>query len=230
MNIEEKIKDCEYNLKQISHFNPDPYYVNYFFKAYLQAVIDVFDKIFEEANRDFGLFVSEKSSREKFERKAIEKNDQLALKFLSWFNESYENEHNRSYPSFINKLIYFLKEYNHLPKIIIKIGANQRYQDDVYQLIQVELTKGKIRSKEAMQIEINRQTPLFLEIINQKRKSKNEPKVAKNQVMASAFLELKNYEDIEIEYACEVYLPVMRRLLDESRNEIKKLTSWTGQL
>ena len=31
MNIEGKIKDCEYNLKQIIYFNPDPFYVNYFF-------------------------------------------------------------------------------------------------------------------------------------------------------------------------------------------------------
>ncbi len=43
MNIEEKIRDCEYNLNQNNHFNPDPYYVNYFFKAYLQSVIDFYD-------------------------------------------------------------------------------------------------------------------------------------------------------------------------------------------
>jgi len=55
MNIEGKIRDCEYNLKQINHFNPDPFYVNHFFKAYLQSVIDVYDEILEEADRDFGL-------------------------------------------------------------------------------------------------------------------------------------------------------------------------------
>ena len=44
MNIEEKIKDCEYNLKQINYFNPDPFYVNYFFKAYLLSAIDIYDK------------------------------------------------------------------------------------------------------------------------------------------------------------------------------------------
>ncbi len=141
MNIEGKIKDCEYNLKQIKHFDPDPYYVNYFFKAYLQSVISVYDEIFEEANRDFGLFISGKCTKEKFEIKAIEKNDQLALKFLSWFKENYENEHYSSYPSFIKKIIYFFKEYDHLPKITIKIRANPRYKDDVFQAIQVGLTK-----------------------------------------------------------------------------------------
>ena len=226
MNIEGKIKDCEYNLNQIYHFNPDPYYVNYFFEAYLQCVIDVFDGIFEEGNRDFGLFISGKCTKEKFEVKAIEKNDQLALKFLSWFKENYENEHNSSYPSFIKKISWFYKEYNHLPEIIIKILANQKYKDDVFQSIQVGLTKGKIRSKQELQIEIKRQMPVFLEKVNQKRKNKNEPKVAENQIIASAFLQMKNHEDLEICHACEIYLPVMKRFLDESRNEIKRLTRW----
>jgi hypothetical protein len=146
------------------------------------------------------------------------------LKFLSWFKENYENEHNSSYPSFIKKIIYFFKEYNHLPKITIKIRANPRYKDDVFQTIQVGLTKGKIKSKEELQVEIKRQKPMFLEIINQKRKNKNEPKVSKNQIIASAYLEIKNHEDIEISHACEIYLPVMKRFLDESRNEIKRLT------
>jgi len=224
MNIEEKIKDCEYNLKQINYFNPDPFYVNYFFKAYLQSAIDVYDEILEEANRDFGLFISGKCTKEKFERKAIKKNDQLALRFLSWFNENYKNEHNSSYPGFIKKIIYFFNEYNHLPEITIKIRANPRYKDDDFQTIQVGLSKGKIRSKQELQIEVKRQIPVFLEIINQKRKKKNEPKVSENQIIASAFLEMKNHEDIEISHACEIYLPVMKRFLDESRNKIKRLT------
>jgi hypothetical protein len=108
----------------------------------------------------------------------------------------------------------------------MKIQANQRYKDDVFQSIQVGLTKGKIRSKKELQIEIRRQMPVFLEIINQKRKKKNEPKVSEKQVVASTFLEMKNHEDIEIPYACEVYLPVLKRFLDESRKEIKRLTRW----
>ena len=225
MNIEGKIRDCEYNLKQINHFNPDPFYVNYFFKAYLQSVIDVYDEILEEANRDFGLFISGKCTKEKFERKAIDKNDQKALRFLTWFNKNYENEHDSSYPSFIKKISCFLKEFNHLPKITIKMRANPRFKDDVVQAIQVGLTKEKIRSKEELQIEIKRQMPVFLEIINQKRKNKNEPKVSKNQIISSAYLEMKNHE-FEISHACEIYIPVMKRFLDESRNEIKRLTRW----
>lgn len=226
MNIEEKIKDCEFNLKQIIHFNPDPYYVNYFFTAYIQSVIDVYDKIFEEANRDFGLFISGKGTKEKFESKAIEKNDQLALKFLSWFTKNYENEHDSSYSRYIEKVNCFFKEFHHLPKINIKIGSEKRFKDDVFHLIQVGLTNGKIRSNEELEIEVVRQMPIFLEIINLKREKKNEPKVGSDQVIASAFLEMNNYEDIEITQACEVYLPVLKRILDESRNKIKVLTTW----
>ena len=228
MSVERKVADCQHNLKQINHFNPDPYYVDYFFKAYLQSVINVYDEIFEEANRDFGLFISGKCTKEKFERKAIEKNDQKALKFLSWFKENYDNEHNSSYPNFIKEIICFFKQYDHLPKITMKIQANQRYKDDVFQTIQVGLAKGKIRSKEELQIEIKRQMPVFLEIINQKRKTENEPKVSENQIIASAYLEMKNFEDIEIPYVCEIYLPVLKRILDESRMEIKVLTTWIG--
>jgi hypothetical protein len=226
MNIEVKIRDCEYNLKQIYHFNPDPYYVSYFFKAYIQSVIDVYDEIFEEANNDFGLFITDKCTKEKFEKKAVKKDDHLALKFLSWFKENYQNEHSSSYSSFIKKIIWFFKENNHLPKITIKLRADQRYKNDVFQLIQVGLTRGKIRSKEELQIEIKRQTHTFLEIINQKRKNRNEPKVSDSQVIASTFLEMETNEDIEITQACEVYLPVLKRFVDESRNEIKKLTRW----
>jgi len=228
MNVEGKIKDCEYYLKQINHFNPDPHYVSYFFQVYLQSVIDVYDEILNQANRDFGLFISGKCTQEKFERKAIDKNDKLALKFLIWFKENYEKEHASPYTNFIKKTSHFFKENNQLPTIIIKICTNQRYQGDISQSIQVGLADGKIRSKEELQIEIKRQTPTFLEIINQKRKISNEPKVSEDQILASTFLEMNNFEDIEISHACEIYLSVLRRFLDESRNEIKKLTRWVG--
>ena len=78
---------------------------------------------------------------------------------------------------------------------------------------------------EELQIEIKRQTPVFLEKINQKRNIKNEPKVAEKQIIVSAFLEIKNQE-VEISHACEIYLSVLNRFSDESRKEIKRLTSW----
>jgi len=228
MNIEEKIRDCKYNLKQIKYFNPDPYYVNYFFTNYLQAVADIYDGIFGKASRDFGLFVPEKCTKEKFQVKAIEKKDSFALEFLSWFEEHYKGEHNNQYPNFLKHVLEFFVKYEKLPKITIKILSNQRYKDDIIQEIHVELTNGKIRSKEYLQMEIKRQIPIFLELINQKRKKYDEPKVNEKQVIASSFLELENYEDVEIPYACEIYLPVVVRLLEESQKEIKRLTTYVG--
>jgi hypothetical protein len=226
MKIEEKLRDCEYFIKQVNHFNPDPYYVDYFFRLYLQSINDIYDEIFEEANRSFGLFISGKSTKKKFENKAIEKDDNLALKFLSWFEENYKNEHSSSYPNFIQETICFFKKYNCLPKTVIKIQAEQKRKDDVFQLIKVGLTNGKIKSKENLEIEIRRQMPVFLEVINQKRKINNEPKVNDNQIIASAYLEMKKFEDFEIKYSCEIYLPVLKRFVNESRNKIKELTRW----
>ncbi|MDH3856179.1 MAG: hypothetical protein OES27_08685, partial [Nitrosopumilus sp.] len=82
----------------------------------------------------------------------------------------------------------------------------------------------KLRSKEELDIEIKRQLPIFLEIINYKRNKKNEPKVRKNQIVATACLDIEDYKDIEIMYASKIYIPVMKRLIDESRKKIKELT------
>ncbi len=62
MNIEKTIKNCEINLNNIKQYDHDPYYVNYFFNEYINSVNDTFNGIFEEGNRDFGLFISEKIS------------------------------------------------------------------------------------------------------------------------------------------------------------------------
>ena len=58
MDIEKEIEECESILKKIKQFDPDPYYINYFFNAYLFSVNKIFVGIFEEANRDFGLFIT----------------------------------------------------------------------------------------------------------------------------------------------------------------------------
>jgi hypothetical protein len=224
MDVEEKINDCKFNLNQIIHFNPDPYYVTYFLKKYLQGVIDVYDGILEEANRDFGLFVSGRCTIEKLEFKAGQKNDQTALKFISWYNENYKVENRGPYPNFIAKMISIVKQNDSFPKILVKMTAKQGYKGDHFQEIKVNLSNGKLIVKE-LEIQIKRQIPVFLEIINQKRKDHDEPKVYENQVIASAFVDMRDFEDIEVLQACTVYLSVMQRFWDDSREEINRLTS-----
>ena len=226
MNIEKTIKNCEIYLKQIKQYDPDPYYVNYFFNEYINSVNDIFNGIFEEGNRDFGLFISEKISQTKFDKKAKMKNDKNAIKFSEWYSIEYNQEHENPYPNFIKKICQFKNKFDKLPKIKIMIRASDRYKDDIYQQIKVNLSHEKLRSKEELEIEIKRQSPIFLEIINHKRNKNNEPKVGKNKVIASAFLDIEECKDIEIVYAAEIYIPVMKRLVEESRKKIKELTTW----
>ncbi|MEK0365142.1 MAG: hypothetical protein QQN42_02175 [Nitrosopumilus sp.] len=224
MNIEKTIKDCEIYLKQIKQYDPDPYYVNYFFNEYINSVNDIFNGIFEEGNRDFGLFILEKISQKKFDGKAKIKNDQYAMKFSEWYSIRYNQEHENSYPNFIKKICQFKNKFDKLPKIKIMIRASDRYEDDINQQIKVNLSHEKLCSKEELEIEVKRQLPIFLETINRKRSENNEPKVRENQVIASAFLEIEEYKDIEIVYAAEIYIPVIKRLVEESRKKIKELT------
>ena len=227
MNIEESIKNCEIHSKQIKQYDPDPYYVNYFFTKFIDSVNDVYDFIFEEANRDFGLFILEKINQKNFEEKAKGKNDQKAINFSEWFSIKFTQEHKNPYPNVIEKISKYKKEKNELPEIKIMIRASDRYKDDVNQQIKVNLSNEKLRSKRELDIEIKRQLPIFLEIINHKRNEKNEPRVEENEVTASAFVDIEEHEDIEIAYASEIYIPVLKRLVEESRNKIKELTTYS---
>ena len=226
MNIEEEIKKCEIYLKQIKQYDPDPFYVNYFFNKYINSINNIINGIFEEANIDFGLFIKEKISQKEFHEKANIKKDVNALKFSEWFSIKYKKEHENPYPNSMNKICQFKNENESLSKIKIMIRATERYKNDFNQEIKIDLRNGKIISKEQLDIEIKIQTPIFLETINTKRNEKNEPKVTKKKIIASAFVNLEKDNDVEIMYLCQIYTPVIRRLIDESRDKIKELTSW----
>ena len=224
MNVEEEIKKCEVYLKQIKQYDPDPFYVDYFFNKYINSINNIINGIFEEANIDFGLFVTEKITQRKFKQKANIKKDTNALEFLEWFSIKYKKEHKNSYPNFINEICQFKTKNESLPEIKIRIRAIDRYKDDFNQEIKIGLKNGKIISKEQVDIEIKRQTQMFLKIINAKRNEKEEPKVTKKKITASAFVNLEKDQNIEIMYLCQIYMPVIRRLVDESRSKIKQLT------
>jgi hypothetical protein len=224
MNIEEEIKKCEIYSKQIKQYDPDPFYVNYFFNKYINSINNIINGIFEEANIDFGLFIKEKISQKEFHEKANIKKDVNAIKFSEWFSIKYKKEHENPYPNSMNKICQFKNENESLPKIMIR--ATERYKNDFNQEIKIDLRNGKIISKEQLDIEIKIQTPIFLETINTKRNEKNEPKVTKKKIIASAFVNLEKDNDVEIMYLCQIYTPVIRRLIDESRDKIKELTSW----
>ena len=226
MNVEETIKKCEIYSKQIKQYDPDPFYIDYFFTKYIDSVNEVFDLIFEEASKDFGLFILEKSTQEKFLEKAKIKNDKNAIKFSEWYLKKFNQEHENPLPNAIKKICNFKNKSKKIPEIKIMIRASERYKDDVNQEIKINLTNKKLRSKEELSIEINRQLPIFLEIINHKRKKENEPKVDENQVTTSAFMSIEDHKDIEIAYISEIYISVLKRMIEETRKKIKELTKW----
>lgn len=223
MNIEEEVEKCEISLKQIKQYDPDPFYVGYFFNRYVGLRNNVITGIFEEADRDFGLFLSDEITEKNFYEKAKLKNDKNAIKFSEWFRSKYAEEHDNAYPNFMNDICNFRNKFKKIPDVRIMIRASNRYKDDINQEIKVPLSNEKLRSKDELEIEIKRQLPIFLEVINHKRREKNEPRVEENQVTASAFCDSENYENIEIVYAAEIYIPVMKRLVEESRKKIKEL-------
>jgi len=226
MNIEKIIDDCEIYLKQIKQYDPDPFYVNHFFSQFIDSVNIALEGIFDEANRDFGLFITDKVSYEKFLERSKEKNDDKAIKFSEWYIDKLNQEHKSRFPKAIKKICELKNKQNTLPEIKIMIRAQDVYENDINQQIMVGLSNEKLRSKEELQIEINRQLPVFLEVINRKRTENNEPSVNENQVTTSAFIDIEDIFEIEVAYVAEIYIPVLIRLVEESRKKIKKLTTW----
>ena len=126
----------------------------------------------------------------------------------------------------MKKLCILKKQGKQLPKLKIMLRPKERFKDDIFQEINPRLSNGKLSSKDELKIEISRQLSVYNEIINHKRKQKNEPKVGKEQISPSAFMMLNEHKDIEISYAVEIYMPVINRLIDESRKKIRELTTW----
>ena len=176
MNIEDCLENCKINQKQIQRFNPDPFYVNHFFKEFLNSVHNTLNAILEEANRDFGLFIFGDISQKKFNEKVKEKNDQKALKFFNWYESRLNQQNQNSYSYAIQVLYNMRRKGEKLPKIRTMMRAKEIYKDDIYQEIKIKLKNEKLFSKEFVDIEMRRQSPIFLEIINHKRVKKMSPK------------------------------------------------------
>ena len=225
MNVEEKIRECELILKQTKYFDPDPYYVDYFFNLFIKCAKQVYDEIFEEANTDFGLFVEGNCNKEKFLKKAKEKNDERALEFANWFEKKFDAEHELPYPDFI-KNVMESEMSGGISEIKVMMRAMERYSEDVFLEIKANLKNNKLRSKEELEIEIKRNIPIFLKVINNKRLLKNEPKITQKEVTVSAFMKNKSDENFEIAYASELYIPVLKRILKESHEKIKEINRW----
>ena len=86
MNIEEELTNCEIYSKQIKQYDPDPFYVNYFFTKYINSINNIINGIFEEANMDFGLLpIAGLAIIGIIYSKKIAKNSTVNLKHLAAF-------------------------------------------------------------------------------------------------------------------------------------------------
>ncbi|MCE2614770.1 MAG: hypothetical protein LVO36_02575 [Nitrosopumilus sp. (ex Thoosa mismalolli)] len=226
MSIKRRIEDCNGFLNQIKKYDPDPYYVGYFLDEFVKTVNRIHNDIFQEANRNFGLYDIGENSEEKFEEMSIIKNDKNALEFSKWFKKINVREHEKPFPNFMKQLCTLKKQDKQFPKLKIMLRPKERFKDDIFQEINPRLSNGKLSSKDELKMEISRQLSVYFEIINHKRKQKNESKVGKDQIVPSVFLMLEEGQDIEISYAVEIYMPVINRLIDESRKKIHELTTW----
>ena len=79
-------------IKQMKQYEPDPYYINYFLKTYINSINKIFSSIFEDAASDFGLFISGKINQQTFEKENQTKNDEKINEFLDWYRIQHKKE------------------------------------------------------------------------------------------------------------------------------------------
>lgn len=220
MNVEEILRRCTAQVGQIARFDPEPYYVRHAFQSYLDMINAVYAGILEEADRDFGLFAA-RHTVEGLRERCNQKNDAAAAEFVSWYEELLAGEHKSHYPAFMRSMTVWYGLGRTLPDAKIMLRAEDRHTHDIHLDLPSMPRNGKI-PREQLQVEINRQAPTFLMLINRKRSANGEPAVPRHGIVASAFFE--GFEDFEISHASEVYVPVMRRIISDARERIKELT------
>jgi hypothetical protein len=185
MDIEEYIKECRDIVQQIENYDPDPYYVKYYFKNFLDLINKIINNIFKEADIRFGTFI-DKYDKETFEQKARKKNDKNAIKFVEWFEKKYENSHESPYPHFIKKI---REDYRCGKELELKImlRAKERYENDVPYVMPMRLSNKKIPSRGELLVEIQKHTSIFLDLMNSKRRNNDEPQIGPKDVIASSY-------------------------------------------
>ena len=248
------IQECVKYAKQIKLHEPDPYYVRYCLGEYLRIVDVAVNCIFEAADIDFGLFAPRPVTRNSFADCISEKYNQdiLASEFLRWYDIQYAGQwHSGVYPYMMKLTRHVYHHTRRAPKVKIMLRSTHRYKDDpTYDLDMPGLltSDGKMRSKDALLVQLNRHLPIFLDVINHKRQAKDEPRVSAKQVVPSTFAVIDTFAaanvmrhhtgnnparsllsptprilHMEIGHAAELYTHVIQRMHYESATYIKNL-------
>lgn len=223
MDVDESLKDCKASLLNIEKFNPEPFYVNKFFLEFLSSAINVIESVISEADRDFGLFIKGKAGFDKFREKASDKNDQNALEFIRWYESRLEKENQFPNAKFVWSCMTIFENNAMIPSSDIFLKPRDMTTGDICYPLNTKLRDGRIIDKEELRKSIEYNIPLFVQIINEKRKLNSNPRILKNNVCVCALIDFdgRYFEVIE---CCKIYLTILDEIIDEAREKIRELT------
>lgn len=254
MNPDEAVQECAACAMQIKRYDPDPHYTGYYFGRYIRAVNLAIDGIFAEADIDFGLFTGGSITQEIFADSLKRRGDQSAAAFLKWYEDRYPEWHSGAYPQMMDVVRRVTNMTGHKVEIEIMIRAADRYKDDPVHHLGAGLTRnGRLRSEMELDVAVRRNTALFVEVINHKRRSRDEPVTDARRLVTSTFAVINapsTHESsagmstlgaessgaltrigtppqivMELAYSTEIYIQVIKRIVEESRQEILSITS-----
>ena len=239
--------------------DPDPYYVRYLFSQYLRAADAAINEIFAGADTDFGLFARGRNgssgtvTRDSFAARIRDREkarsgstpDALASEFLRWYDNQYESQWHHppgSYPHAMRIARDAARPPAHAyrryppPDIRIMMMATDTHPGDpVYELDMTGLTAagGRLKSRQALHERVRRRAPVFLEMVNHKRRRYGEPAAGAADIRASAFAVFREhiggpdapYMTVNIPRATGVYATTISRMRAESALFIRGLLS-----
>lgn len=246
MNSDEAIKECAACAMQIRRYDPDPHYTGYYFGRYLVAAGAAVDGIFAEADADFGLFAGGRITQEAFAA-SLKHGDTGAAEFLEWYENKHSEWHSGLYPRMMNSVRKTVNSGRGI-RIEIMIRAADRYKDDPVYHIGMNMTiDGRLRSKPELDVAVRRHAPIFAEVVNHKRRLRNEPLADVRRVAASAFAVVADADAheqaassitataapagtlaphqmvMELAYSTKVYTQLLRRIVEESRLKMRSI-------
>ena len=239
------VQRCAEHAGYIGLHDPDPHYTGHCFAEYLRAADAAVDGIFVAAGADFGLSLGRPATRDSFAQ-GIRHGDILASEFLKWYDDQYQHQwHSGTYPHMMMMARDMARATGQAPEIRIMIRAEDRYRDDpIYDIDTTGLvSNGRLCSRDGLLARVRYMTPIFLELVNHKRRQKGEPRVSGKGVVASAFAVIHAGGHagkpcapppppspqssppvlMELAYAAEVYVQVIQRMRSESASYIRGL-------
>ena len=187
--------------KIIRQHDPDPHYIRHVLAGYLDAAERAINGIFSDANTCFGLGIRRRAiTRDVFEdalwqrsrqKKGAQAADILASEFLKWYDTQYAK---RWHAGTLARMMAIVRHTRlmtgQIPDIITMITPKHRHKDDPTCEIDISrLThNGRLRSREELYSHMQREMPVFLEVLNHKRHQKGEVKAsAGRDVTVSTF-------------------------------------------